>query len=114
MGDREEVTTKVVSIEDAMKHYSAEGQQRKLPRFDESAHDLLQMSLGQVLPGETAKVTVDMIKLLEIEDEYYMFRLPTSYFARLEVEPFTKDGVEYLKYHLRKPAFAYKYNVFLH
>jgi len=97
-----------------MKHYSAEGQQRKLPRFHESAHDLLQMNLGEVLSGESAKVTVHMIKLLEIEDEYYMFRLPTSYFAKLDVESYTKDGVEYLKYHLRKPAFAYKFNVFLH
>lgn len=38
-----------------MNHYSSElqeGQKRILPKFHESAHDLLQMNLGEVKTGE--------------------------------------------------------------
>ena len=104
----------MVTIEDAMKHYSSEieeGQKRILPKFHESAHDLLQMNLGELLDGEQARVTINMIKLLEIEDEFYMFRLPTSYFTRFDKVPYTKNGVETLKLQLRKPTFTYRFNV---
>jgi hypothetical protein len=104
----------VVTIEDAMKHYSSEieeGQKRILPKFHESAHDLLQMNLGELMDGEQARVTITMIKLLEIEDEFYMFRLPTSYFTRFDKVPHSKKGVETLKLQLRKPTFTYQFNV---
>jgi hypothetical protein len=52
-----------------------------------------------------------MIKLLEIEDEFYMFRLPTSYFTRFDKVPHSKKGVETLKMQLRKPTFTYQFNV---
>ena len=108
------MSTKVVTIEDAMKHYSSEieeGQKRILPKFHESAHDLLQMNLGELMDGEQARVTITMIKLLEIEDEFYMFRLPTSYFTRFDKVPHSKKGVETLKLQLRKPTFTYQFNV---
>jgi len=108
------VSTKVVTIEDAMKHYSSEieeGQKRILPKFHESAHDLLQMNLGELMDGEQARVTITMIKLLEIEDEFYMFRLPTSYFTRFDKVPHSKKGVETLKLQLRKPTFTYQFTV---
>ena len=108
------MSTKVVTIEDAMKHYSSEieeGQKRILPKFHESAHDLLQMNLGELMDGEQARVTITMIKLLEIEDEFYMFRLPTSYFTRFDKVPHSKKGVETLKLQLRKPTFTYQFTV---
>jgi hypothetical protein len=104
----------VVTIEDAMNHYSSEieeGQKKILPKFHESAHDLLQMNLGELMDGEKARVTITMIKLLEIEDEFYMFRLPTSYFTRFDKVPHTKKGVETLKLQLRKPTFTYQFTV---
>jgi hypothetical protein len=104
----------VVTIEDAMKHYSSEieeGQKRILPKFHESAHDLLQMNLGELMDGEQARVTITMIKLLEIEDEFYMFRLPTSYFTRFDKVPYSKKGVETLKLQLRRPTFTYQFTV---
>lgn len=104
----------MVTIEDAMKHYSSEieeGQKRILPKFHESAHDLLQMNLGELMDGEQARVTVTMIKLLELEDEFYMFRIPTSYFTRFDKVPYTKDGAETLKLQFRKPTFTYRFNV---
>jgi hypothetical protein len=55
-----------------------------------------------------------MIKIIEIEDEYYMFHLPTSYFTRFDEEPYFKHNVEYKRYHLRKPTFKYKFNVYIH
>ena len=104
----------MVTIEDAMNHYSSEieeGQKKILPKFHESAHDLLQMNLGELMDGEKARVTITMIKLLEIEDEFYMFRLPTSYFTRFDKVPHTKKGVETLKLQLRKPTFTYQFTV---
>jgi hypothetical protein len=52
-----------------------------------------------------------MIKLLEIEDEFYMFRLPTSYFTRFDKVPHSKKGVETLKLQLRRPTFTYQFTV---
>jgi len=69
------------------------------------------MNLGELLDGEQARVTINMIKLLEIEDEFYMFRLPTSYFTRFDKVPYNKNGVETLKLQLRNPTFTYRINV---
>lgn len=48
-----------------------------------------------------------MIKLLEIEDEYFLFRLPTSYFSRFDLSQESRHIT------LRKPTFNYKFNVLL-
>jgi hypothetical protein len=65
-----------------------------MPNFSESAHDLMQMSLGEIGAGEEVRVTVKMVRLVEIEDEYFKLIMPISYFSRIDAieEP---QGVKY-------------------
>lgn len=82
---REAVDSLVMRKEEAVEKYEdalARGQQAVLSQHHDIVEDILHFSIGGMKPGERVTITVTMLKLLEIENEYFLFRLPTSYFAR--------------------------------
>ncbi len=94
----------------------AKGQHAAIAMHNESALDMLQLNIGNMKPGEKAAVIVKMLKLLEIENEYYLFRLPTSYFTRFEQsKEIPKNEPSYQAHHLtmKKPEYKYKFNVLI-
>ena len=58
-----------------------------------------------------------MNKLLEIENEYFLFRLPTSYFIRFEPHPGSENKphkhLQEQHLSLAKPNYDYRFNVLL-
>lgn len=49
---------------------------------DEKDKDLLKMTVGGIQPAQEVKVTIVMIKKLEIEAGAYCLRIPTTYFIK--------------------------------
>lgn len=97
-------------FEDAM----ARGQQAVLTGYSDSAIDILQLNIGALKPGDHAKIRVRLLKTLEVEDEYCLFRLPTSYFQRFEKQegPVPNQlGFQGQHLALKNPEFAYSFRI---
>ena len=68
----------LIRYEDAM----AKGDQGIMTSYDQSARDILRFKIGGLRKGDMAVITVKMLKMLEVESECYLFRMPTSYYPR--------------------------------
>lgn len=49
---------------------------------DEENFDLLQLDIGNILPGQTLKVEIKMVQPIKAEYGYFEFNFPLTYFPK--------------------------------
>jgi len=89
LGDKT-VEGKVVSKENAEERYDdaiAGGNAALMVKENEKDKNLLEMKIGGIQPAQEVKVTITLLKRLEIEAGAYCLRVPTSYFIRSGSKP---------------------------
>ena len=83
--DDKTVEGKVIAKEKAQERYDdaiAGGNAAMMVKENEKDKDLLEMNIGGIQPAQEVKVTVTLLKHLEIEAGAYCLRVPTSYFLK--------------------------------
>lgn len=84
LGDKE-IEGKVMEKEKAEEKYQdaiAAGNQATMLKYTDTEKDVLKLTVGNVLPQQEVEVTVQVHKLLDVENGAYCLRIPTSYFPR--------------------------------
>lgn len=84
LGDKE-VEGKVIGKEKAQERYDdaiAGGNAALMVQESAKDKDLLEMQIGGIQPAQEVRVTVQLLKQLEVEAGAYCLRVPTAYFIK--------------------------------
>ncbi len=85
--DGKTIEGKILPKEKADEKYTdaiAAGNTVAKAEYDEKQPDLLKMRIGNMLAGKTVVVVTRYVKLLEVEDNSWCFRIPLTYTPRYE------------------------------
>ena len=95
VGDKT-INTKVMEKEKAQEKYDdaiAAGNQATMLKESKDKEEQHQLDIGNVLPGQQAKIEIDIIQPLSSEDGAFNFNLPLSYFPKLINTEDRKDKI---------------------
>ena len=95
VGDKT-INTKVMEKEKAQEKYDdaiASGNQATMLKESKDKEEQHQLDIGNVLPGQQAKIEIDIIQPLSSEDGAFNFNLPLSYFPKLINTEDRKDKI---------------------
>jgi hypothetical protein len=64
----------------------ADGNSAVMVQENKADRDVLEINVGNILPGQEATITIQMLQSIEIEGGAYCLRIPLTYFPRYERE----------------------------
>jgi hypothetical protein len=76
---------------------------------NEKEPELLKLSLGNLMPGETAVIEITLLMTLAIEGSAYLLRIPTSYFPKYNLQ--SQDLMSLGSLASSLPDYSYAFNI---